>query len=262
MNDLQIKKLLRALIPIKIMAIAAIIAYTNNLFYIGEKSLTAVEEPTTAKDASAISTSAGDPTTDAAAEPKRKSFLDGLLNLPDISDNDSKKEEIGRYLGLAERKKQQVDDRIGLLDSREQQLKRIEALIDEKLAKLEEERLFFTQTVQKEKIIQEDRLEKLVELYAKMEPKKAGPVFEALDKDLVVALFNKMEKKTVTRILEVVTPPRSVELTEYFGRIRSSKEYDLLKEMNVSLRGAFDECKGMTSPSEAPASAPEGAGAF
>jgi hypothetical protein len=78
-----------------------------------------------------------------------------------------------------------------------------------------------------------------------MDPKKAGPVFENLDKDLVVALFNKMEKKTVTRILEVVTPPRSVLLTEYFGRIRSGKEYDLLKEMNMSLRAAFDECKGL-----------------
>ena len=52
-------------------------------------------------------------------------------------------------------------------------------------------------------------------------------------------------QETVTRILEVMPADKSRDLTEYFGRIRSGKEYDLLKEMNQSLRTAFDECKGL-----------------
>ena len=76
-----------------------------------------------------------------------------------------------------------------------------------------------------------------------MEPKKAAPVFETMDKDLVVSLFKSMKKKQVTRIMELMDTQKSVEITEYFGRIGSAKEYDLLKEMNQSLRLAFNDCK-------------------
>jgi flagellar motility protein MotE (MotC chaperone) len=278
-NELHVKKILKTLVPIKIIMIVAVVAYLNHQLYFGEKVVDAVEaaappsedavkpgpeklakgkpandspqgekpvevKPGGKKVAGSGSTSEN-PVVKTPISPARKSFLEGVLNLPDITDTASKAEEIGKYLSLAERKKQQVEERLTLLESREGQLKRIEEVIDEKLARLEDERLFFSQTIQKEKLVQADRLETLVSLYAKMEPKKAGPVFESLDRDLVVALFNKMEKKTVTRILEAVTPPRSIDLTEYFGRIRSGKEYDILKEMNVSLRSAFNDCKGM-----------------
>jgi hypothetical protein len=42
-----------------------------------------------------------------------------------------------------------------------------------------------------------------------------------------------------------MNPDRSVELSEYYGRIKSAKEYELLKEINVALRGQFEECKGL-----------------
>ena len=178
-------------------------------------------------------------------EKKRQSFLSNLLELPELNPDSIKKEELGRYLDIAERKKRQIEDRLANLGRREDQLKSLENSIDEKLKKLEEERRYFAQTIQKEKDLKGERLDKLVTLYAKMEPKKAAPVIEKLDKDLVVELFKQLPQKQVTAILEVMTPDKSVAISEYYGRIRSTREYDVLKEMNSSLRKEFDDCKGM-----------------
>ncbi len=178
-------------------------------------------------------------------EKKRRSFLDDLLNLPKISSDDLKKDEIGRYMTLIERKQSQVENRLGVLRSREEQLKNLESSVNEKLKKLEEELQYFQQTLQKEKQTQGERLNKLVEFYQKMEPKKAAPVFEKLDRDLVVSLFNSIPQKQTTQILALMNPDRSVELSEYYGRIRSGKEYELLKEVNFSLRKEFEDCKGL-----------------
>ena len=168
-------------------------------------------------------------------------ILEGLLDLPPLKKDG--KESLGKYLTLADRARQQADDRIKILQNRAESLREVEKVITAKLAKLEKERGFFLNTIQQEKKIQEDRLEALVELYAKMEPKKAGPVLEQMDKDLVVALFNKLKRKQVTAFLENMAPDKSVEITEYFGRIGSAREYDLLKEVNRSLQEAFDKCK-------------------
>lgn len=66
-----------------------------------------------------------------------------------------------------------------------------------------------------------------------------------MDEDLVVALFKRLRQKQVTLILETMASDKSVRLSEYFGRVRSGKEYELLKEMNSSLRQEFADCKGL-----------------
>lgn len=180
-----------------------------------------------------------------AVEKKRRSFLDDLLNLPKINTEGMDKDEVGRYFTMLERKQSQVENRIHILSSREEQLKNLEKSVDDKIKKLEDEMVYFQQTIQKEKQLQGERLDKLVEFYQKMEAKKAAAVFEKLDKDLVVSLFNRFPQKQTTQILALMNPDRSVELSEYYGRIKSAKEYELLKEINVALRGQFEECKGL-----------------
>jgi len=175
----------------------------------------------------------------------RKSFLANLLELPELHPETMKKDELGKYLEVAERKKQQIEDRLAGLSRREEQLKGLEGSIDEKLKRLDEERRYFAQTIQQEKDLKGERLDKLITMYAKMEPKKAAPVLEKMDKDLVVELFKALPQKQVTAILEVMTPDKSVLISEYYGRVRSTREYDVLKEMNQSLRKEFDDCKGM-----------------
>lgn len=180
----------------------------------------------------------------------RKSFLSNLLELPDLNPEAIQKEELGKYLEIAERKKRQIEDRLDILKSREEQLKGLENGIDEKLKRLDEERRFFAETIQQEKVLKGERTDKLITMYAKMEPKKAAPIVEKLDKDLVVELFKNMPQKQVTAILEVMSPEKSVTLSEYYGRVRSAREYDVLKEMNQSLRKEFDDCKGLPKVAE------------
>ena len=181
----------------------------------------------------------------APADAGRKSFLDDLLELPTLNRDKLQKEDVARYLSMADRKKKQIDERVMLLGKREKQLQGLEQSIDGKLKRLDEERKFFAQNIQQEKDLKGERLDKLVQLYDKMEPKKAAPVFEKMDDDLVVAMFKRLRQKQVTLILETMSADKSVKLSEYFGRVRSGKEYDLLKEMNSSLRQEFADCKGL-----------------
>jgi flagellar motility protein MotE (MotC chaperone) len=119
----------------------------------------------------------------------------------------------------------------------------IEKVIEDKLRALDQEKNFIVETLQKEKVISDERLKQLIEFYRKMSPKKAAPVFEQLNKDLVVQLFANLPQKQIMAIMEAMSPEKSVELTEYYGRIRSGKEYDVLKEMNTALLTEFKNCK-------------------
>jgi flagellar motility protein MotE (MotC chaperone) len=179
------------------------------------------------------------------SERARKSFISDLLELPTLDPQSIKKEELGKFIEIANRKERQIIERLDLLKKKENQLKELEKSVEEKISVLDEERKFFAQSIQKEKDLKNERVTQLITLYAKMEPKKAAPVFEKLDRDLVVELFKQLPQKQVTAILEAMTPERSVALSEYYGRVRSAREYDLLKEMNQSLKKEFDDCKGM-----------------
>lgn len=230
---------IKAIIAIK--AVFLLVVFISSQASIGEKPLNAQDKPAPEK----IENTANEETTDEDVVVKRKSYLDDLLNLPKIDTGDLKRDEISRYLNVLTKKKKQVENRVKLLAARERNLVKLEKSIDQKLEKLQEELDFFQTTLQKEKEINQDRLGKLVEFYKKMTPKKAAPVFEKMDKDLVVSLFNKIPKKQTMNILSLMTPDRSVEISEYYGRIRSGKEYEMLKQVNLALKKEFQQCKGL-----------------
>lgn len=256
-NLLESPKGLRNILLFKLIAAVAILLFFKQELFVGEVSSSAADEPTPAtavKDPKIPSTESSGKSDGSAASkekndkedaPKRVSFLEDLLNLPKLNPDAMKKESLGRYLTLAEKKKQQLEERLSILKTREEQLVKIEKSIDEKLQRMDDERRFFAQGIQKEKELKGKRVERLIELYAKMEPRKASPIIEKLDKDLVVEILKQVDKKQAKSILEAMDPQKAVELTEYFGRVRSAREYDMLKELNMSLRKEFQDCRGM-----------------
>jgi flagellar motility protein MotE (MotC chaperone) len=263
-DHLRTPRVWKALLAVKLTALAVIWLLVNGGLQLGDRDIVAAEEKkdgdkAKAADVAADAPAAADHAGEAAkpAAPKdegksktRKSFLSNLLELPELNPEGAQKEELGKYLEMAERKKRQIEERLDLLRKREDQLKGLEHTIDDKLKSLDEERHFFGQTVQQEKDLKGERLDKLVAMYAKMEPKKAAPVMEKLDKDLVVALFKAMPQKQVTAMLEAMSPDKATQISEYYGRVRSTREYDVLKEMNQSLRKEFDDCKGLPKTAE------------
>jgi flagellar motility protein MotE (MotC chaperone) len=237
-----------SIIALKVVVLSYIMLGDKKILSFGDRPLFGqTEQSADSGETAAPALAAVVPSSEDAevVEKKRRGFLDDLLNLPKISTEGMEKDEIGRYFTMLERKQSQIENRIQILSSREEQLKNLEKSLDEKIKKLEDEMIFFQQTIQKEKQLQADRLDKLVDFYQKMEAKKAAAVFEKLDRDLVVSLFNRFPQKQTTQILALMNPDRSVELSEYYGRIKSAKEYELLKEINVALRGQFEECKGL-----------------
>ena len=181
-------------------------------------------------------------------QPKEGEIHD-FLAIPKLGeDTPSSRETLSRYLDVADRKRQDVLRRMEFLEKREASLKLIEGTIDRKLSQLDEERKFFAASIQKETELKKERLTRLIELYDKMEPKKAATLFESLSPDLSVSLLKSLKQKQLTAILEKMAPDKASKLTEYFSRMKSGAEYDLLKEMNSSLRDAFKECKGDSIP--------------
>lgn len=228
--------LIKALLFLKALILVGFLLVETNVIKLGEAQLFAQ------KDSATIRTE--DPNSQDEDEYFERDIedIEELLKIS-TEDNEEAKASVSRYLDVIERKKQEAESRLNLLKAREDTIKKLEGVVDKKLKELEEERRYIVQTIQKEKEIKEERLDRLTNLYEKMEPKRAAPVFEELDRDLAVALFKNLKKKQVTAILEKMDPDKAVTLTEYYGRVKSGAEYDLLKEMNKSLVEAFEGCK-------------------
>ena len=89
------------------------------------------------------------------------------------------------------------------------------------------------ETLQKEKKVKEERLTETIEFISKMEPRKASVVLEGMDRDLVISLMKKLPARFVTKALEGMSPKKTVEYMEYYTRIRSGREYELMKELGL-----------------------------
>ena len=239
------KKVLGVL-AFKILALSLYLMLENNVIEIGEKA-TFAEDQKSQKTTQATTTKTDISNQFLAQlsneEIRNHELMKDLLDMPDIKTDDLKKENIDAYINMLNKKNEIVQERLQLLANKIATYESLEKNLQEKIGKIKEETEFFTQTLQREKKVKKERLDKLIKLYEKMEPKRAAPVFENMDKDLVVSLFKEIRQKQITAILENMNPDKATELTEYYGRIRSTSEYEILKEMNKSLKDAFAECK-------------------
>ncbi len=121
---------------------------------------------------------------------------------------------------------------------------------DDKLALIKQERQLLEESVQKEKKVQKERVEQALAFIEKMEARKAAPVLEGMDRDLVLELFKRLKPKTVTKFLEAMKPKKATEYMEYYSRIRSGREYELLRDMKVCSTSDIPESVGSSPDSE------------
>lgn len=105
--------------------------------------------------------------------------------------------------------------------------------VEAKLKTIQDERRVLDETLQKEKTVQADRLKEALEFIGKMEPKKAAAVMETSDRDLVLQLLRKLPQRQVTKILEALPARKAAEYMEYYTKIRSGREYELMKELGL-----------------------------
>jgi flagellar motility protein MotE (MotC chaperone) len=129
--------------------------------------------------------------------------------------------------------KKDAENRIAELTQAKKSYEVAKTGVEEKLKQVEEDRRLLDESLQKEKKVKEERLNETIEFLSKMDPRKAASVLESMDRDLVITLFKKMPARFVTKTMESMSPKKAVEFMEYYTRIRSGREYSLMKELGL-----------------------------
>lgn len=154
-------------------------------------------------------------------------------DIPDIPEKGlslSKAAELRNQLLILRR---DIEQKIERLNTAKQAYDRSKSNVDSQLKRIEEERRLLEETLQKERKAKEERLSEALEFVVKMEPKKAAPLLESMDRDLVMQLLRKLPPRQVSKLLEAVSPKKATEFLEYYTRIRSGREYELFRELGL-----------------------------
>ncbi|NBX15926.1 MAG: hypothetical protein EBR09_01020 [Proteobacteria bacterium] len=181
----------------------------------------------------------------AGAESKKDG--ESASELPDIPDKGltlSKAAELRNQLLIMRR---EIEQKTEKLNTARRGYDRSKADIENKLRRIEEERKLLEETLQKERKAKEERLSEALEFIVKMDPKKAAPLLEGMDRDLVMQLLRKLPARQVTRLLESVSPKKATEFLEYYTRIRSGREFELFRELGLC-QGPANEENGNEKP--------------
>ena len=103
--------------------------------------------------------------------------------------------------------------------------------IEKELEMIKEEKKKFQEALQKEKELQETRINQLKETLEKMESKKAAKVLESMDKDIIVQLYGRVPLKQMTKIFENMTPQKVTEFMEYHTRQKTKVFHPMLQQL-------------------------------
>ncbi len=154
-------------------------------------------------------------------------------DLPSIPSGDIKTSDAIRIREELELIRKDVEQKIVRLEQVKIAYDKAKLDMDVELKKIEEDKKLLDETLQKEKSIQEQRLKETIDFVSKMQPRSASPVLENMDRDLVIALFTKLPAKQVTKILENMSPVKATQFLEYYTRIRSGREFEMLKDLGL-----------------------------
>lgn len=185
-------------------------------------------------------------------EAKKEAGKTAIPEIPEKGLSLSRAAELRNQLLLM---RKEIEQKTEKLNVAKQGYDRSKSDIENKLRRIEEERKLLEETLQKERKAKEERLSEALEFIAKMEPKKAAPLLEGMDRDLVMQLLRKLPPRQVTKLLEAVNPKKATELLEYYTRIRSGREYELFRELGLCQGNGGDE-----GGNEKPANEKGGAG--
>lgn len=156
-----------------------------------------------------------------------------LEDVPKIPEGKAGLADYTRIRSQLELMKQEVEEKIVRLKLATQAYRQAQVESEQRIKIIREEAQLLDETLQKEKEVQKERVEEALVFIEKMEPRKAAPVLESMDRDLVVQLFKKLKPKTVTKFLEAMRPAKATEYMEYYTKIRSGREFELLRDLKM-----------------------------
>jgi flagellar motility protein MotE (MotC chaperone) len=122
-------------------------------------------------------------------------------------------EEMSFFKKLNDRKKEQ-DLREAELNKMEEELQRQKVELDEKIKRLEAMRGEISQTLKARVASDQEKVDKLVQMYSSMKPQQASKIIESLNEDLAVEVLDKMKKKSAAEIMNAMDSKKAQRLSE------------------------------------------------
>jgi flagellar motility protein MotE (MotC chaperone) len=133
-------------------------------------------------------------------------------------------EELSHFEKLKQRK-DELDAREKELGQLEEELQRQKGELDKRIKQLEDMRNQIAQTLKDRVEIDQEKVNKLVDLYSNMKPKQAADVIGNINEDLAVEVLAKMKKKNAAEIMNLLSPDKAKVLSEkYTGYRRAHAE--------------------------------------
>lgn len=111
-----------------------------------------------------------------------------------------------------------LDARAADMDTRQELLAAAERRVEERLAELKRVEARVTALTAQVDDAQSERMAGLVDVYQRMRAKDAAAVFDALDKDVLIAVAGRMRQANLAEVMGKMTPARARELTQWLAQ--------------------------------------------
>ncbi len=147
----------------------------------------------------------------AAEKSADKGKTDKKSTMPDTKSWSA--EEVSFFDKLDERK-HELDLREAELSKLEEELQKQKVELDDKIKQLESMRSKIAQTLKTRVESDQEKVGKLVDVYAGMKPQQAAKVLESVNEDLAVQVLDRMKKKNASDILNVMDSKKAQKLSE------------------------------------------------
>lgn len=135
-------------------------------------------------------------------------------------------EDLSHFEKLKQRKLE-LDMREKELAELEEELQKQKVELDKRIAQLEQTRGQIAQILKDRVDVDQEKVNKLVDLYSNMKPKQAADVIGSINEDLAVEVLAKMKKKNAAEIMNLLPPEKARVLSEkYTGYRRTMASQD------------------------------------
>ncbi len=129
-------------------------------------------------------------------------------------------EDLSHFEKLKQRKVE-LDLREKELAELEEELQKQKVELDKRIAQLEEMRGQIAQILKDRVEVDQEKVNKLVDLYSNMKPKQAADVIGSINEDLAVEVLAKIEKESAAEIMNLLPPEKPGYSEKYTGYRRS-----------------------------------------
>lgn len=132
------------------------------------------------------------------------------------------------------KRREEIDRRAADIDMKEKLLAATEKRIDEKIAKLQTIEARVQELLGQRDEVEEAQLQSLVKVYESMKPKEAAAIFETLDREILIAVVQRMKEARLAPILADMSPKTAQDVTVMLAQ-RGKSVGDALEAVKTGL---------------------------